>query len=138
MPKLNAWFLHRIASLSIGVFAFSQAVHVETNFSPLAGLLCGAFVFLFVFSVVNKNSVKCEKIFLPTSPCWPAAEYPQAYWFTTGVMVVVSTVVNLIFHLYNPVATRLYISLLLWGLGIFGGALAGYYQVKRKNGKFNN
>jgi hypothetical protein len=121
-----------MASLVLGVFAFSQAVHVGTNFGLFAGLICGVIVFLFVLFVVNKNSVTLEQIFLLTSPCWPAAKYPQAYWSSMGVIVFLSAFLNLMFHLGNLSAESLYLGLSLLGLGMSAGAIVAHYQVRRR------
>jgi hypothetical protein len=132
MIKPNIWFFYRVVSLGLGLFSFSQAIHLQTNFGVMAGLICGSVILLFVIFVVNKNSVTQEKMFIPTSPCWPAAKYPQAYWFSTGVVIFLSAFGNYIFHTDNSSAEDLYIGLLLLGLGMCAGAVIAYYQVKRR------
>jgi hypothetical protein len=133
MRRPNIWFVERVVSLVAGVYVFSQAIHIHTNFDPLAGLATGVAFFLLAVFVVSKPSVAVENIFRLTSPCWPAGKYPQTYWFSFGVTVVVSAVVNLIFHLDNPAAVRLYMSLLLWGVGILAGALVGHYKTRKRD-----
>jgi hypothetical protein len=126
------WFLYRLLSLALGVFAFGQAINSHTNFDALAGLLCGAVAILFVLFVAMKNSVKSEQIFSLTSPCWPSRKYPQSYWFSTGTTIFLSAGANLIFRLDNPAAVSLYAGLLLLGLGMFSGAMVAHRQIRKK------
>jgi hypothetical protein len=133
MFRPNIWFFYRVVALALGVFAFSQAVHADTNFGPVAGLICGALGFLFMLFVVNKNSAISEKIFLLTSPCWPAAKYPQASWFTFGAVLFLSAAVNLMISLDNPAAVSLYVGFLLLSLGFLAGSIVAHYQVKNRH-----
>jgi hypothetical protein len=133
MARPNLWMVRRIVLFVAGVLVFSQAIHADTNFGPLAGLVCGAVAFLFVLFVVVKNSVGSEGIFEPTSPCWPPGRYPQAYWSTTGAILLFSGVVNLVIHLGDPAAVSLYVGFSLLGLGIFAGAVFAHYRVRRRN-----
>jgi hypothetical protein len=132
MLQAKIWLFYRMASLVLGIFAFSQVIHAHTNFGPVSGLICGAFLFFFVLYAVNKNSIVAERMFLLTSPCWPAGKYPQAYWFAFGETLSISAGVNLVFHRNNPPAVSLYVGLLLLGAGACLGALVAHYQVGRR------
>jgi uncharacterized membrane protein HdeD (DUF308 family) len=133
MARPNLWLVRRIVLFVAGVLVFSQAIHADTNFGPFAGLICGAFSFLFVLVVVMKNSDTTEQIFEPTSPCWPPGQYPQAYWSTSGAVLLLSGVVNLVFHLRDPAAVSLYVGFSLLGLGTFAGAVLAHYQIRRRS-----
>jgi hypothetical protein len=128
MDRPNTWLMVRVAFLLLGIFVIGQAIHIKTNFDPLAGLICGAVGFLFVIFVVIKKSTKNEQIFQLTAPCWPAAKYPQGYWFTWGAIFLISALVNLMLSLDNPDAVKLYVGMVLLGLGILAGAIVGHYR----------
>ena len=133
MVRPIMWLLDRMAMLVLGVIVLTEAIHYDTNFGPVAGLICGAVVFVFVLFVVMKKSVRNEQIFLLTSPCWPPWKYPQTYWFTTGSILFLSAFLNMITHLSNPSAISLFFGLSLFGLGMFAGAVVAHYQVRRRN-----
>jgi hypothetical protein len=128
----SKWLLKRSVFLAIGVLAFNGITNIDSNFDPLAGLVCGTAAFLFTFFVVTKNSTVSEEKLLTSSPCWPPWKYPQAYWSTTGALLFVSAVLNIPFHLNNLVAVRVYVGLVLVGLGMLTGAMGAHYRIRRR------
>jgi hypothetical protein len=133
MLRAYGRLIYRVVSLLIGIFAFSQAICADINFGLGSGLICGSVAFLFTLFVVCKNSTMSEEIFLPTSPCWPAAKYPQSYWFSAGLVVFISAFVNFIFHMNNTSAAKLYLGLSIFGFGMFAGAVVAHYQLKKRS-----
>jgi hypothetical protein len=131
MKSQFLWVVARFALLVLGIYAFSNLVHESTNFDPLGGLVSGLIVFAFVLFTVTKKPVRREEMLSLTAPFWPPWSYPQAYWFTTGGVISLSSSVNLIFHLGNPNAVRLYIATTLFGAGWLGGAIFARYRLSK-------
>ena len=125
------WILARLVLLALGIFAFAGLMNQDTNFDPLSGLACGAVLFAFVFSTVTKKSAGKERLLSITSPFWPPWKYPQAYWFTTGSLIFLSSVVNLIFRSSDPAAIRFYAGMTFLGTGLVAGAILARHRLSR-------
>ena len=131
MTSSIIWLFARLASLALGVFAFSQATPSETNFDPVAGMICGAVAFVFVLFTLTKDPVRRGSMFSLTSPFFPPWKYVQSYWFTTGALLFLSAATNLLIHLSDPAATSLYTGLTLLGAGLLGGALFARHRLSK-------
>jgi hypothetical protein len=132
MAMPNFWMIWRMVLIIAGVPIFGQAIYANTNFDAIAGLVCGVVSFFLVLFAVAKYSIAGEEIFNLTSPRWPPSRYPQAYWSTTGAILVVAGVVNLAIHFRVPAALKLYLGFSLFGVGIFAGAVLARYRFVRK------
>ncbi|QAU23072.1 hypothetical protein EO087_02935 [Dyella sp. M7H15-1] len=131
MTSQHIWFFARLTLLVLGLIGFAGFLRTGSNFDPLAGLICGAVVFLFVQSTVSKYSTRKEDILSLVSPFWSPWKYPQTYWFTLGALVVICSVVNLFVHVGIIMAIRLYSGLTLFGVGILAGSIFARRRLRK-------
>jgi hypothetical protein len=129
MDSSIIWLFARLALLALGVFSFAGFMHYDTNFDPVSGLVC--VLFGFVLFTVMKKSVRREEMFSLTSAFWPPWKYVQAYWFTIGSVIFLSSAANLIFRLDDPAAISLYTGLTLLGAGLLAGAIFARYRLRK-------
>lgn len=125
------WAAGRLGLLAWGIYSFGNLVNESTNFDPLSGLISGLILFVFVLFVVTKKPVRKEAMYSLTSPFWPPWSYPQTYWFTMGGVLFSSSAVNLMAHLSDPAAVRLYAAMTLFGAGMLAGAIFARYRLNK-------
>ncbi|WP_157510883.1 hypothetical protein [Frateuria sp. Soil773] len=124
MNRKGLWIIARTLLVGINVAIFPLLLNKRTNFTIVAGLICGVILLPVIRFWLRKNPSQEQRFMAFDTPFWPMTRFPRAYWFTMGSSVAFSAVVSLVTHADEMVAIQLFGGLTIVGLSIVASVLS--------------